>query len=1698
MLRVLVADDSRVVRQRLAAQLGELEEVKVVGEASGGREAIELLSTLAPDVVIVDLGMPEVDGFAVLHAAKATERPPAVIVLTNYAYAQYREKALAEGADYFLDKSHEFADVTEILGDLAASGGRARPRARVASKRRAEAEGPETTPTHASRQRLSGVLLQSISDLVLVADQDGRIVHVSPSVKTILGYEPDEVLDDGWWQLTRPDPVVRQVIRERTARHARGTEPISADPYQTEVCHKNGEPRWLEWHDASGPDGTVVGVGHDVTDRRRTQETLRLLTEGANAATGDAFFRSIVLNLTRALDMQYALVGELVPDGPGTERVRTIAVANGSDILDNIDYALEGTPCASVAGRRTCAYARDVQSLFPRDVLLRAMGAESYIGTPLFGAAGQPLGILVLLDRKPLRDEGLATTALEFMAARAAAELERRQADRALRASEKKFGLAFMASPSPMAIISFPDGRWVDANESFVKTFGFLLAEARGRTAGELGLWRSHEARDRVVHLLETEGRVQDLEIEVATKTGEVRVGSLSAELLDLDGRPHVLAVLADVTERKGAELALRRSERRFRRLAENAWDVFLLLDESGVIEWGTESVTKVMGYDAEEFAGGRIFEFVHPDDLELVFDRFRAVVATPGHTETMEIRAQHKDGTWRWLEAAGTNLLHDPAVHAIIGNFRDVTERRAAAESIQKSAAALRQSEERFRSAFEDAPIGIALVDIDGRMLRVNRTWCDALGYTEEEMRARSFQDLTHPDDLEASVEALGRLRSGEISTFEQEKRYVHKQGHLIWAILKVSLHLGEDGKPLYFVSQMQDITQRKLAEEALASSEQRFRTVADALNEAVWDLDMTTGRVWWGEGLRRLFGYTPAETGGKVAFWEGRVHPDDRDGVLTETWAAIDRGDPEWAVEYRFRRSDGDYAIVLDRASIMRDESGRAVRLVGALVDISERREAEEALRASEERFRFIARATNEALWDHDLVTGEAWWGEGFGRFFGYAEGELPATDEGWLAQIHPEDRERVRSEMQALVDEGGTEWAGEYRFRRKDGTYATVYDRAFVVRDEAGRPLRKLGAMLDLTDRKTAEEALGRSEERYRTVVEQASDGIFIFDHATGELLDVNPRACTGLGYDCSELLGRRIVELLPAGGPPMRLDRLTVGQSVVDERTLLRKDGTPIQAEISLKLLPDGRVLGIARDVTERKRAEAALRASEAKFAGAFDASPSPMVIMTLQDGIFVEVNASFLHTFGYRRDELIGRPMGEFGIWDDPDDGRAALEKVRRDGSVTNEELEFRTRSGDRRIGLYSAERIELGGEPYLLALINDITERRALEAQLRQAQKLEAVGQLTSGIAHDFNNLLTVILSNADLIEAHLPAELTALRGDVEDLKVAARRGADMIRKLLSFSRRGALAFRPISLGTLLKESAAMLRRVIPEHIDVRLQSDQPVPAVLADPGAVEQILLNLATNARDAMPRGGTLTIDVSETRVEAPRLEAYGLTPLGSFVCLSVADTGVGMDETTRARIFEPFFTTKPPGQGTGLGMAMIYGLVRQHGGFVEVESAAGHGTTVRVFLPATDEAPTDIRAPQASVVRGGTETILVVEDFAVIRRAARRALERHGYRVLLAEDGEEALRILLEEEEQVDLVITDLVMPKVGGQRLFDAVRQAGKTLPFLFTSGYRQDDRPDEAAVLEPGMPFLRKPWTVPELLAAARDVLDRPR
>ncbi len=505
-----------------------------------------------------------------------------------------------------------------------------------------------------------------------------------------------------------------------------------------------------------------------------------------------------------------------------------------------------------------------------------------------------------------------------------------------------------------------------------------------------------------------------------------------------------------------------------------------------------------------------------------------------------------------------------------------------------------------------------------------------------------------------------------------------------------------------------------------------------------------------------------------------------------------------------------------------------------------------------------------------------------------------------------------------------------------------------------------------------------------------------------------------------------------------------------------------------------------------EVAERAAAQDALRISEERFSKAFHGSPVPMAIQRTDRPGFLDVNERFIELLGSPREAVLA---GETALWADDETAGCIAAGLGGPNAVRDLAASIRTSSGETREVLVAAEELELGNVPYRLLILQDITDRARLETELRQAQKMESVGRLAAGVAHDFNNILTVILGNTSL-QLRNPRLDEKLSASLHQVVRAAERATALTRQLLAYSRKQIIQRRPLALNGAVEQTVAMLRRVIGEHIAIDLQLAADMPPVFADASNIDQVVMNLALNARDAMRDGGRLTFTTTLIELDEADRGKHPGVQARRFVCLTVKDTGHGMDTATLSRVFEPFFTTKDPGKGTGMGLATVYGILRQHNGWVEVESEPGRGTTFRVYVPLSDElipeVRTEIVSPLMTETAGKQMTILVVEDEEMLREFVSEALGMLGYRILAAANGQEALDIWAERRNEIDLLLTDVVMPEsISGRQLAHTLVMDRPDLKVIFTSGYSPElIGPEFEQEREHG--FLAKPYLTEHL------------
>jgi two-component system, cell cycle sensor histidine kinase and response regulator CckA len=739
--------------------------------------------------------------------------------------------------------------------------------------------------------------------------------------------------------------------------------------------------------------------------------------------------------------------------------------------------------------------------------------------------------------------------------------------------------------------------------------------------------------------------------------------------------------------------------------------------------------------------------------------------------------------------------------------------------------------------------------------------------------------------------------------------------------------------------------------------------------------------------------------------------------------------------------------------------------------------------------------------------------------------------------LGLVELSDRERILSTRAAHVGQAIAVWVvlgvglagiGMLVFHRRVYLPLAQLDRGFArvaqgdfettlpVRhdDELGRLHTHFNEMTRVLQTEIQLEALRRERFLVDTLMDNVPDSIY-FKDTQSRFLRINRAMARRLGIaDPAAAVGKTDFDFFA---------REHAIAALKDEQEILRT-GQPVVSMEEMETWPDrpdtwvsttkmvlrdasGTVtgtFGISRDITDRRRAQRMLEDSEVRFRTAFMTMADAHYIATRDEGRILEVNDRFEDVFGWPRAEAVGRTTLELGLYTNPADRGKMLAELRARGRVRNLEVVGRRKDGETIPILMSVSELPMGEQTLILEVIRDISAEKqaadalkSLEEQFRQAQRLEAVGRLAGGVAHDFNNILTAITGYTELLLDDFRAN-DPRRTDLEEIRTAAQRAAGLTRQLLAFSRKQVLQPRVLDLNEVVRALERMLHRLIGEDVSLVFTAGADLGAVLADPGQIEQVLLNLAVNARDAMPTGGMLTIETANVELDDAYAREHVDAAPGRYVLLAVSDTGTGMDEETKGHIFEPFFTTKEQGKGTGLGLATVHGIVNQSGGRVVLYSEPGRGTTFKIYLPRVDQAPEVVTAPngRAAEPAAGQETVLVVEDDRAVREVVAETLAQRGYRVLRAPDGQTALELVHGLQDPVHLLLTDIVMPGMTGRELAQALSAERSQVKVLYMSGYT-DDAVVRHGVLARGVPYLQKPFTPDALALKVREVLDRP-
>lgn len=1118
---------------------------------------------------------------------------------------------------------------------------------------------------------------------------------------------------------------------------------------------------------------------------------------------------------------------------------------------------------------------------------------------------------------------------------------------------------------------------------------------------------------------------------------------------------------------------------------------------------------SEMTGYTSSEVVG-RNCRFLQGPETD---QNARAILRDAVRTETetrVTILNYRKDGTtfWNDITVYPVRNTADQLTH-FVGQQIDVTDRMRAEE-------ALRDSQRRLLEAQRISRLGNWERILPDHRLILSDEVYRIMGRQRGEFANTyaAFMEIVHPEDRPAVLRA--RDQSESAGKYELEYRIMRPGGELRYVLVNGEISCDATGKAERVFGTVQDITEQRRVLDSLRQSEERLAEAQRIAHLGNWDLDLVTGAVWRSEEVFRIYERSLAEMPNDYEGFISVVHPDDRELVGGTFRNRIETLQPS-TLDYRIILPSGKVRIIMEHGRVVADAQGKAVRMFGIVQDVTKQRLALAALRDSADRFRAtfeqaavgVAHVSLDGLWLRVNAR--------LCEIVGYSREEL--TQRNFRDVTHPDD---IATDLELLgqLRSGQTRhYNREKRYLRKGGGVVWINLTVSLVRDRLGQPQYFIAVVEDIMRRKATEAALQEKEAHLRAIIANEPECVQQMDRR-GLILEINPAGLAMLeadspgqlvNHDAAELVVEKYLpawrELLAAAlsGEPHKLEFEVT--SLRGNRRWLEIHCAPLRefgggGEVRT-------ILAIMRDITQRKQAEIAFETLLRSTAAAVGVDFFPTIVRELSALLglrhvyvaeIIPEDPGRVRTLAFCRDgvlvenfeyELAGSPCH-----DAMQSGTLTIsEKV---GAMYPRSQLLSTLKAESYLGLplYSNRREVIGFftvlgdkpaafDPLSRSLISVFAvrveaelqrllaeeDRRRIEAQFFQAQKMEALGTLAGGVAHDFNNILTGILNYAELAKISSPENAEAV-GYIDEVTNAGRRARDLVAQILAFSRSELRAPQPMHLDPVVREALRLLRSTLPANIEIEQRLAADAPVVLADPSQMHQVVMNLCVNASQAI-RDGTGRIEVALEAFKVDRKFAHqhpGFPP-GIALKLTVKDTGPGMDQRTLARIFEPFFTTKAPGEGTGLGLPVVHGIVKNHRGVIEVFSAVGEGVTVQVYLPAYDEAferaSSEAGNGEGAVVPpGASERILLVDDEVGVADSTRLMLENLGYRVTMHCDSEQAFEVFAQEPRAYDLILTDYLMPRMNGVVLAEKILSLRPEIPILMTSGFVSNWSPEK--------------------------------
>ncbi|MDD8017094.1 MAG: PAS domain S-box protein [Bacteroidota bacterium] len=1026
------------------------------------------------------------------------------------------------------------------------------------------------------------------------------------------------------------------------------------------------------------------------------------------------------------------------------------------------------------------------------------------------------------------------------------------------------------------------------------------------------------------------------------------------------------------------------------------------------------------------------------------------------------------------------------PTIDREIRESKNRAARKHLEEQQKKSGKALVEQSRVLESFFKHTQTCLVFLDKEFNFIRVNEAYARVCQRDASSFIGHNHFELYPSDELKSQFEHVVQTKK----TYQVLSRPFTFPDHPEWGTsywdLTLTPVLNNENEIEYLVFSLVDTTERKLAEEKITRAKEEWEHTFDAISDPIMVLDNDFKIVKTNVSMAAALKKKPEETIGMTCYKE--VHGCDSPPSFCPHAKLLIDGQPH-TNEIQEQKLGGDFIVAV---SPLQSSDGTVYGSIHIARNITERKQMERALRESENKYRKIFENVQDIFYQTNLSGTITEISPSIERYAEYTRAELigrPVTD----VYHNPKDRDTL---MQIMKTKGEVV-DYELRLKAKNDRLIYVSVNAHILFGADGKPAGTEGSLRDITQRKHAEREMSMLSQAIKSVSECVS---VTDDHDI--ILFVNAAFLKTYGYAKEELIGKNISIVRSEKNPSSVVSKIlpsTIEGRWEGELWNKKKDGTDFLVHLSTSSVKDDRsnivaLIGVAKDITEQRKAEETLRESEERYRNLFEQDSTGDFMSTI-DGTLIDCNPSFVKIFGFdSKQEALKTNITS--IYKTPEERKDFLDLLRAKKKIEGYELEFRNTKGKTVYAIKNAIGIfdKNGDLEKIQGYIFDDTERKILRQQLIQSQKIESLGVLAGGIAHDFNNILGIILGYVSLLKMGTYSR-EQLQNSLETITNAINRGAGLVKQILTFARKTDVIYGFINANSMIKEFAKILAETFPKTIVVTLKLDDQLPSTILDETQFHQALLNLCVNARDAMPNGGTLTIETKLVTRESILRQAPEASE-EQYLCVSVTDTGTGMNKETRDRIFEPFFTTKEKGKGTGLGLPVVYGVVKSHKGFVALESEEGKGTTFYLYFPfsAESEETTTIRKRSSEEIKGGTETILLVEDEEALIFLIQVLLESKGYRVLTVGDGIEAVEFYRQHKSEIDLVVTDIGLPRLTGDEVFLEMKKINPDLKLMLASGYLEPEKRSE--LLQSGAKdFVQKPYEPDEVLMKIRRVLD---